>query len=148
MENSRCSSPDLIENFEEIENKTIKQLEMVVKNLEIEQSNIITENINYEAELNLAKSRLESKDVEIEKLCKKLLDQDQSYAAASRQAEKDSREREEKLVSKLIQEVREQTDLRIEQERKLGNLEEKCRQLEDELNFYREETSTVLHPYT
>ncbi|CAG5102539.1 Oidioi.mRNA.OKI2018_I69.chr1.g348.t1.cds [Oikopleura dioica] len=90
-------------------------------------------------ELDLAhtKDRLAAKEKEVEGLYKQILNQDKAFAEAYREQEASFREREEKLIVKLFDEVKNQTDQRIEQQRKIGEQEERIRNLERQLELYR-----------
>lgn len=85
------------------------------------------------------RQRLDAKENEVQKLYKQILDQDQTFAKSYRLQEEAFREREEKMIVKLINEVRDQSNLRIQQQQKLGEQEEKLRHLQQRIEGLTEE---------
>ena len=123
LESSRSPSPAVDNMYNEA--FTVHRLQKAVNRLEIEHERILRDNMQLETETKSYQKRLESKDVEIARLNAKVVELDQAYAAAAKKFEDEAQAREDKLMSKLIDEVREQTDLRLKQEKTLGTQEEK-----------------------
>ena len=123
LESSRSPSPAV--NISYNEAFTVHRLQKAVNRLEIEHDRILHDNMRLETEAESYQKRLESKDTEIARLNTKVVELDQAYAEAAKKFEDEAQLREDKLMSKLIDEVREQTDLRLKQEKTLGTQEEK-----------------------
>ena len=97
----------------------------------------------YQNDLDLVRQRLESKENEVQKLYKQILEQDQTFAKSYRIQEEAFREREEKMIVKLINEVRDQSNLRIQQQQKLGEQEEKLRNMQRRVDELTEENHSL-----
>ena len=121
LESSRSPSPESFYN----ESLTVQRLQKAVNRLEVEHDQILRDNMRLETEVESYQKRLKAKDAEIERLNQKIVELDKSYAIATKKHDDEARDREDQLMSKLINEVREQTDLRLKQEKKLGSQEEK-----------------------
>ncbi|CBY32015.1 unnamed protein product [Oikopleura dioica] len=132
LENTRPNTPELksdrefqeeLQNqFESMKNAP-KHSESSTKFLELDFAHV--------------KERLAAKEREVEGLYSQILNQDKAFAEAYREQEASFREREEKLIVKLFDEVKSQTDLRIEQQRKIGEQEERIRNLQNQLDAFR-----------
>jgi len=101
------------------------------------------QNQDYERDLSVARQRLDGKEIEVQKLYKQILEQDQTFAKSYRLQEEAFREREEKMILKLINEVRDQSNLRIQQQQKLGEQDEKLRNMQKQIDALEEQNRTL-----
>lgn len=154
LENSRPTSPDSFGVDESLDfsekckssnqdAEKIKTLEEVIEKLKIDNAAGDRNQRDLESQCALCKQRIDAKEVEVQQLYSQILEQDQTFAKSYRIQEEAFRQREESMIGKLITEVKDQSNLRIDQQQKLGQQEEKLKNLQRKVEELTEENSKL-----